>query len=409
MFLSELRVKKASNTKPKTGNRAKQARGRSSARRTRAQPTAAAKARAPRSRANTARTSRSSRRKNSAFALLATAYSSEECKTLLLVLVPFVVITAAIGASQLMRPDPLSWRIAHMPISEGTVEATRTTGLPEFTAVAQSAAYLLHPISASNSIKETRVRPARLQAIPADFAALIRPVKAEKALPPVPPEQTLVAQTTTFARLAQCEAPGNFGQQYQHHTAAGTDPEKFGKLLAAAAEAQTRKLVIYTDKYRHIGFPMGDVPDMYGACTDVVVRAYRALGIDLQELVHKARLGTGDPSIDHRRTKTLRRFFEKHGNSIPVTDFPEDYHPGDIVTYYRAEGRGSQSHIAIVSDAIAPSGRPMIVHNRGWGPQVEDALFAHQVTGHYRYAGVDAAAETPGSQAMLNPGAPKPH
>ena len=156
-------------------------------------------------------------------------------------------------------------------------------------------------------------------------------------------------------------------------------------MLARAARAQTGDLVIYKDGYRQIGFPMGDVPRFYGVCTDVVVRAYRALGIDLQVLVHKARIGTGDPSIDQRRTKTLRRFFERYGESLPVTDYVEEYQPGDIVTYYRASGRTSQMHIAIVSDVIAPSGRPMIVHNRGWGPQLEDALFASNVTGHYRF------------------------
>jgi len=132
---------------------------------------------------------------------------------------------------------------------------------------------------------------------------------------------------------------------------------------------------------------MGDVPAMYGVCTDLVVRAYRMLGVDLQALVHAARLGTGDTSIDHRRTKTLRRFFARHGTSVPITDFPEDYRPGDIVTYHQPLGRGSQLHIAIVSDVIAASGRPMIVHNRGWGPQLEDALFYNKITGHYRYAG----------------------
>jgi hypothetical protein len=139
---------------------------------------------------------------------------------------------------------------------------------------------------------------------------------------------------------------------------------------------------------------MGDVPALYGVCTDVVVRAYRALGIDLQELVHRARIGIGDRSIDHRRTETLRRFFARYGVSLPISDFAEDYLPGDIVTYSRPSGRTSQSHIAIVSDQVAASGRPMIVHNRAWGPTIEDALFANEITGHYRFDGNRAAAVT---------------
>ena len=93
------------------------------------------------------------------------------------------------------------------------------------------------------------------------------------------------------------------------------------------------------------------------------------------------------------------RFFARHGVSIPVTEFPEDYQPGDIVTYHQPLGRGSQLHIAIVSDVIAASGRPMIVHNRGWGPQIEDALFYNKVTGHYRYSGPaqEQEASAPGT------------
>jgi uncharacterized protein YijF (DUF1287 family) len=107
-------------------------------------------------------------------------------------------------------------------------------------------------------------------------------------------------------------------------------------------------------------------------------------GIDLQVLIHASRLGRGDSSIDHRRVEIVRRFLTRHGTSLPISEFAEDYRPGDIVTYHRPEGRISQFHIAIVSDRIAPSGRPLIVHNRGWGPQLEDAIFVDKITGHYR-------------------------
>lgn len=169
----------------------------------------------------------------------------------------------------------------------------------------------------------------------------------------------------------------------------------FGTLLAGSAESQIGDLVIYNDAYRRISYPMGDVPPLYGVCTDVVIRAYRALGIDLQSEVQRARLGSGDTSIDHRRTETLRRLFARHGQALPVTTFAEDYRPGDIVTYYRPQNTRSRSHIAIVADRIGPSGRPMIVHNRGWGPQLEDALFADRITGHYRYAGLGSQLRAP--------------
>lgn len=163
--------------------------------------------------------------------------------------------------------------------------------------------------------------------------------------------------------------------------------DTFGQRLARAAEAQTASFVIYNDAYRTISYPMGDVNGLFGVCTDVIVRAYRALGLDLQALVQEARAGTGDRSIDHRRTEILRRFFSTQGESLPITSYPEDYRPGDIVSYYRPQNRRTRAHIAIVSSVMAPSGRLMIVHNRGWGPELEDALFVDQITGHYRYRG----------------------
>ncbi|PPC81111.1 MAG: hypothetical protein CTY31_05995 [Hyphomicrobium sp.] len=166
-----------------------------------------------------------------------------------------------------------------------------------------------------------------------------------------------------------------------------TTTRDFGAALAQAAQSQIGEFVVYTDSYKRLSFPMGDVPSLFGVCTDVVIRAYRAVGLDLQGLVHRARVGSGDTSIDHRRTEVLRRFFAAQGRSLPVTDVAEDYLPGDIVTYHRPQNRGSQSHIAIVSNEIGSSGRPLIIHNRGWGPQLEDGLFVDRITGHYRYSG----------------------
>jgi uncharacterized protein YijF (DUF1287 family) len=167
-------------------------------------------------------------------------------------------------------------------------------------------------------------------------------------------------------------------------TPVSAQPSNFGRALAEAARAQTNGFVIYNARYISIAYPGGDTKPLYGVCTDIVIRAYRALGVDLQELIHISRLGRGDPSIDHRRVEVVRRFLTRYGTSLDISEFAEDYRPGDIVTYHRPEGRISQYHIAIVTDRIAPSGRPLIAHNRGWGPQVEDALFADRVTGHYR-------------------------
>jgi uncharacterized protein YijF (DUF1287 family) len=182
---------------------------------------------------------------------------------------------------------------------------------------------------------------------------------------------------------------------------ASLDPQ-FGIKLAKFAEAQTREFVVYTDKYQTISYPMGDVSALFGVCTDVVVRAYRSLGIDLQERVKQSRAGTGDPNIDHRRTEVLRRFFARAGESFIASNYPEDYRPGDIVTYYRPQNQGSRSHIAIISTKRGRSGRPMIVHNRGWGPQIEDALFVDRITGHYRYRGEMPATLLAASKAKAS-------
>ena len=193
--------------------------------------------------------------------------------------------------------------------------------------------------------------------------------------------------TVAAARFAQ---PVRLGQT---EIAIASDAALFGRSLAAAARTQIDDLVVYTDRYRRLAYPMGDVASLYGVCTDVVIRAYRSVGLDLQKLVHETRVGSGDTSIEHRRVETLRRFFATHGLSLPASEFAEDYKPGDIVTYYRPQNRHSRSHIAIVADEIGASGNPMIIHNRGWGPQLEDGLFVDQITGHYRFAGLRSKSE----------------
>jgi uncharacterized protein YijF (DUF1287 family) len=166
-----------------------------------------------------------------------------------------------------------------------------------------------------------------------------------------------------------------------------TPASDFGASLAAVARRQTSHLVFYNPAYMKIGYPMGDVPSYMGVCTDVVVRAYRALGIDLQVLVHNSGAGSGDTNIDHRRVEVLRRFFARAGTSLPITSNASDYKPGDIVTYYMPNGWLSKTHIAIVADERSATGTPLVVHNRGWGVQAEDWLFAEKITGHFRYAG----------------------
>jgi uncharacterized protein YijF (DUF1287 family) len=164
--------------------------------------------------------------------------------------------------------------------------------------------------------------------------------------------------------------------------------------LVDAARQQTRGRVVYDGSYVRIGYPMGDVPADRGVCTDVIIRAYRAVGIDLQVLVHQDMrahfaayprnwgLTRPDPNIDHRRVPNLQTYFERAGARIDGARRASDYLPGDLVTWRLP---GNLPHIGFVSDRKAASGRPLIIHNIGAGPVEDDILFAHPVTGHYRF------------------------
>ncbi len=158
--------------------------------------------------------------------------------------------------------------------------------------------------------------------------------------------------------------------------------------------------VRYDGSYRKISYPMGDVPADVGVCSDVIVRAYRGIDIDLQQLVHEDMkknfsvypkiwgLSGTDPNIDHRRVPNLRTFFKRHGKSLSISDNPNDYKPGDLVTW-NLNSNGSLPHIGIVTNQYSSDEkRPLIMHNIGMGQVLEDMLFDYEITGHYRY-GVD--------------------
>ena len=177
-------------------------------------------------------------------------------------------------------------------------------------------------------------------------------------------------------------------------TAEAPELDEFSRRLVDAAVERTRHRVRYDGAYRRIPYPGGDVPDDVGVCTDVVIRSFRAVGIDLQREVHEDMLAAfseypgiwglrrPDPNIDHRRVPNLRTFFRRRGAELPVT---AAYLPGDVVTWKLA---GGLPHIGLVIDRRAADGtRPLIVHNVGAGPEIEDALLKYTLTGHYRYRG----------------------
>lgn len=173
--------------------------------------------------------------------------------------------------------------------------------------------------------------------------------------------------------------------------------ESFSDKLSDAALLRTQASVTYDGRYLAIAYPNGDVPANIGVCTDVVIRSYRTLGIDLQQLVHEDiranfsdypskriwGLTRPDTNIDHRRVPNLQAFFRRHGETLAISDRASDYQPGELVTWMLP---GNLPHIGIVSDQrSAISGNPLIIHNIGSGPEIGDILFSFEITGHYRY------------------------
>ena len=197
---------------------------------------------------------------------------------------------------------------------------------------------------------------------------------------------------TTLIFIA-CMAAGTFHLRGQN----ATENERAASLrkVLEAAHAQVGVTVLYDPAYVDLKYPGGDVPADRGVCTDVVIRAFRAIGIDLQRTVHedmKAHfsaypknwgLSRTDTNIDHRRVPNLMTFFTRQGKSLPVTATATDYRPGDVVTWTLP---GSLPHIGLVVNETSPEdpARHLVVHNIGAGARMEDVLFGFKVTGHYR-------------------------
>ena len=169
----------------------------------------------------------------------------------------------------------------------------------------------------------------------------------------------------------------------------------FYKKLSNAAIELTKDKVVYDPRYYTIPYPNGDVPANKGVCTDVIIRAYRKLGIDLQKKIHedmkanfskypkKWGMKSTDNNIDHRRVPNQATFFSRFGSVKKISDKAEDYIVGDIVTW---DLGGGITHIGIVTDRMsADKKRPLIVHNIGQGQVLQDCLFSYKVTGHYTY------------------------
>lgn len=184
----------------------------------------------------------------------------------------------------------------------------------------------------------------------------------------------------SFIILSVCSAAGQAG---------------FSGRLADSALTLTRQTVHYDPHYFKISYPNGDVPADKGVCSDVLIRAYRKLGIDLQKDIHDDMnahfdkypklwgLSHTDTNIDHRRVPNMMAFFSRHASVKKISADPIDYMPGDIVCWNLG---GSVTHIGIVSDSLSNDRkRYLIIHNIGRGQTLEDCLFSFKIVGHYMY------------------------
>ncbi len=163
--------------------------------------------------------------------------------------------------------------------------------------------------------------------------------------------------------------------------------------LVDAARRQIGVTTKYDPAYVKLEYPGGDVDSTTGVCTDVVIRAFRRLGVDLQKEVHldmsahfekypqKWGLKGPDPNIDHRRVPNLMKWMERKGFKQKVTRVAANYQTGDIVCWQISD---KMTHIGIVSNGRTEEDVPLIIHNAGWGTVESDFLFGFKIIGHYR-------------------------
>lgn len=205
----------------------------------------------------------------------------------------------------------------------------------------------------------------------------------------------LIACQADTKTIAQKNEPDGFSPNYGKPALAEIRDPNIQKMLESAVD-QTSITKTYDPAYVVLPYPGGDIPMEKGVCTDVVIRAMRKAGVDLQKEVHedmaanfkvypkKWGLKKADSNIDHRRVPNLHTFFTRKGKSLPLSDNAENFKPGDIVAW-DLDGKGL-THIGLVSNIWNESSkRYLIIHNIGSGAKAEDVLFDWKITGHYRY------------------------
>jgi uncharacterized protein len=214
----------------------------------------------------------------------------------------------------------------------------------------------------------------------------------------------LVGTAIAFVSASACSSRADDPAAAAKRTSQGTasqgltrkpisDIPQIKKAVDSAIE-QTQYTFEYDASYARLDYPNGDVPRERGVCADVIVRAFRNAGVDLQQEVHedmtrhfgaypnKWGARKADSNIDHRRVPNLMTLFERMSNAVPITKKPSDYIPGDVVAW---ELDNHLLHIGLVTDAVASGANGyLVVHNIGAGARIEDVLMAWKIIGHYR-------------------------
>jgi len=179
--------------------------------------------------------------------------------------------------------------------------------------------------------------------------------------------------------------------------ACADDSTGLARQIVLRAREEVTRGVAYDSSYLSLAYPGGDVAASRGVCTDVVVRALRNAGLDLQRLIHEDILRRPgayaravkrpDASIDHRRATPQLIYFEAHARRLPrdvlSTESRQSFAPGDVIIW-SLKNDGQAEHVGIVSDRQGPRGLPLVIHNIGPHPTEEDVLDAWQILGHYR-------------------------
>jgi uncharacterized protein YijF (DUF1287 family) len=174
-------------------------------------------------------------------------------------------------------------------------------------------------------------------------------------------------------------------------------PKTAAEKIVNGAKREVIRGVTYDATYVAIAYPNGDVRRDRGACTDVVIRALRDAGYDLQKLVHedmesnfglypsKWGLTKPDSNIDHRRVPNLMVFLRRFGKELPLDTSGRNvgsWRPGDIVCW-NLNGNGL-THIGVISNDLNSDSLPLVIHNMGRTWQ-EDCLRNWKIIGHFRY------------------------